>query len=637
MPNHSMNSLLMKEPESPSEQLHSEFDQEYNTLPFTKPYRPPNSDSGSQAFSTEIISSSLYQIPEQPNSETAEISSSDSPRILYGGLTVYNEENADRDDDLVTDQLKRPPQSFSAKKRSNKNAVLTDGNSSRKRGRPRILAKDETATERRRTQIRLAQRAYRLRKEATISLLNDRVAELEATIEEMSKSFLSFHDEIMASGLLPLQPALVHSLRNITEKFLSLARLAKKDRDPGNDSPGKFQPMERALSTQKAQDNDRIGETRDPSFQPTLDNNRWEVDDSNTLHKHSMSFVPNDGPRPHPNFDNVSDIHTIAVNNGHSTSVLFPSILAGEFPRLTPIEIPLNPMTPYTYSFEESTFARRLHRSCLERGYRLLTDPSVNPEEVLRTFRFSFGISNRKRIISRFQKLLSRGVNEALETWNLPFFHLGGAGTHYPRRDQQGNPVYPPNLRPITEAIGPWPFHLSEIPHENKSVESLLVAIGFDGEWFDSHDVEGFLQEKGIFLDGHTSFVELPQVRLSSSSSGEQQSHHQDVTSGVQRVTGSNGVPSPNELPDTFGDSHTRILADRPKTSGIQSAIPLSFGISSSSDRLETVDIQQTLSTTPSSHGSPLHQAQISGNSQWTFDVGLFIDHIKLAISLGHG
>lgn len=148
MPNHSMNSLLMKEAESPSKHLHSEFDQEYNdTLPFTKPYRRPNSDSGSQAFSTEIISSSLYQIPEQLNSETAGISTSDSPRILYGGLSVYNEENAGRDDDLVTDRLKLPPQSLPAKKRSNKNAVLTDGNSSRKRGRPRILANDETATE----------------------------------------------------------------------------------------------------------------------------------------------------------------------------------------------------------------------------------------------------------------------------------------------------------------------------------------------------------------------------------------------------------------------------------------------------------------------------------------------------------
>lgn len=155
----------------------------------------------------------------------------------------------------------------------------------------------------------------------------------------MSKSFLSFHDEIMASGLLPSQPALVHSLRNITEKFLSLARLAKKDSDPENDSPGTFHRMERALSTQKAQDSDPIGETRDPAFQPSLDNNRWEVDDSNTLHKRSMSFVSNDGPRPHPNFDNGPDIYTIAVN-GHLTSVLFPTILAEEFPRLTQLKVP---------------------------------------------------------------------------------------------------------------------------------------------------------------------------------------------------------------------------------------------------------------------------------------------------------
>ncbi|KAL1963251.1 hypothetical protein VTN77DRAFT_8576 [Rasamsonia byssochlamydoides] len=529
------------------------------------------------------------------------------------------------------DRFKRPPQSRSANKRSKKNAVPPDGDSSRKRGRPRILTKDETATERRRTQIRLAQRAYRLRKETTISSLKDRVAELEATIEEMSKSFLSFSDEIMASGLLHSQPALLHSLRNITENFLSLARLAKKDSDPEIDSSKVPEPMECASTTRKDQDSDLIEEVRDVTFQPTLDNGRREVDDSSTLHKNSMPFVSDDLLQ-RPNFDNVDNVdnvqvvHTIGVDNGHTTGVLLPAISAEESPRL--IERPLSPMSPYSYCFEESTFARRLHRSCLERGYRLLTDPSVNPEELLRTFRFSFGISNRKRIISRFQKLLSRGVNEALETWNMPFFHLGGAGTHYPRRDQQGNPVYPPNMHPITEALGPWPFHLAETPHENKSIESLLMAIGFDGEWFDSYDVEGFLREKGIFLDGHSSFVELPQVRLLSASSGEQRSHFQDVINGVQAAAESSRVSSPNELPDAFGDSHMNVLPDRPKTCGIQSTMQLSYGISSSLDRLETVDSQQILSTTTSSSHGPPHQAQISGGSPLTLDVGRFIDRL---------
>ena len=41
----------------------------------------------------------------------------------------------------------------------------------RLRGRPQIHTKDQTATERRRTQIRIAQRAYRQRKDAIISRL----------------------------------------------------------------------------------------------------------------------------------------------------------------------------------------------------------------------------------------------------------------------------------------------------------------------------------------------------------------------------------------------------------------------------------------------------------------------------------
>ena len=65
-----------------------------------------------------------------------------------------------------------------------------DGDGGKKRGRPRVEKQDESAIDRRRTQIRLAQRAYRQRKESTLEDLRQRVAELTNTIELMVSRYL---------------------------------------------------------------------------------------------------------------------------------------------------------------------------------------------------------------------------------------------------------------------------------------------------------------------------------------------------------------------------------------------------------------------------------------------------------------
>jgi hypothetical protein len=163
----------------------------------------------------------------------------------------------------------------------------------------------------------------------------------------------------------------------------------------------------------------------------------------------------------------------------------------------------------YTYSFQETTFARRLHRMCLERAFRNLTNPNLDPDYVKRAFRFTFCFSNRRRMLQRFQEMLKRRAGESLENFHVPFFHIGGAGTHFPRRDDRGNPVYPPNILSPARAFGPQPLVQVETPRLETSTQDMLENIGFGGQWYDSHDVEEYLKTKGIFLDGHSSYVDL--------------------------------------------------------------------------------------------------------------------------------
>ena len=116
----------------------------------------------------------------------------------------------------------------------------------------------------------------------------------------------------------------------------------------------------------------------------------------------------------------------------------------------------------------------------------------------------------------RFQELLKRKAGDALENFNIPFFHIGGAGTHFPRIDKDGVPVYPPNMlspkKALSQDIGPhlWLGQAAETPRPDlPDVQSVLEGIGFGGDWFDSHDVEGYLKTKGIYLDGNSSFVDI--------------------------------------------------------------------------------------------------------------------------------
>lgn len=100
--------------------------------------------------------------------------------------------------------------------------------------------------QRRRTQIRLAQRAYRQRKETTISGLNSRVTSLEKTIEDMHKTFLEFNDRAITSGIQKGAPALAGYLKSTAERLSELAKSSAEESEIEEDEndPGRsVQPM----------------------------------------------------------------------------------------------------------------------------------------------------------------------------------------------------------------------------------------------------------------------------------------------------------------------------------------------------------------------------------------------------------
>ncbi|KEF56947.1 uncharacterized protein A1O9_07137 [Exophiala aquamarina CBS 119918] len=512
------------------------------------------------------------------------------PSQYYGGI-VLNSSAVDGDNSSSGETDQAPP---SKKKRSGKQPTAGDhedpADSKKQRGRPRLDTQDETAADRRRTQIRLAQRAYRHRKETTISALKNKVAALEDTIDQMNKTFLDLHDNMVDAGILTSHYTLGRQLKSATEAFVAFSKVTATESDDEDEkiakiTNGESDPPDVAAKVKRTNSQDvnkwtGRDATKQPSSRTTTRANvrGTSVNPSSTdleaveeiplaLSKKNIASAAADDDDGF--FAAISQTSFIDTSNLHGLNELMqfnaqisdhiPSFADTELNDSQSIERPIKPahqpQGSYTYSFQETTFARRLHRMCLERAFRNLTNPHIDPSYIKRAFRFTFCFSNRKRMLQRFQEMLKRRAGESLENWSVPFFRIGGAGTHFPRRDDEGKPLYPPNMVSPAKAFGPQPWVEVETPRLEATTQEMLENIGFGGEWYDSHDVEEYLKTKGIFLDGQSSFIGVdPSVLLLiKSSTGNGNSSVSD-SSSITRSPHELNIRTPSPLLDSLTD-----------------------------------------------------------------------------------
>ncbi|KAF2735782.1 hypothetical protein EJ04DRAFT_511563 [Polyplosphaeria fusca] len=442
------------------------------------------------------------------------------------------------------------------------------------RGRPRVDTTDATAADRRRTQIRLAQRAYRQRKETTISSLKQQAANLQSIIEQMNKSFLRFNDSAVQSGLLSLNPSLALEMKHVTETFVSLAKSAAESSSEGDeDVDGAIDPAAEfynaATVSRASQDNSLpdhitgshtdIGWGYSASFAESPPSTADASPQGDVLG--STSFFP---PIKNSTFVAAREQSLVRMNRAPLTVAQLleqsrgPTANQSELPfgmvnmltgdqtppnpfapstNFFPVNIPTPEITPpitrlstplllpnlpslstkslqsnWTYSHEETTFARRLTRAALETGFHLLSSASIRPAALNYVFRLSLPYMTLDQLRDKFKLLLSRGTDEELDCWDTPFIHLGGAGTWYPAKDEYGNVKQRQNSWTV-RSIGPPTAKLARVENAQDPSRNYDLAIdltGFEGEWFDSDDVQGYLeQEKGCYINPRESFAEV--------------------------------------------------------------------------------------------------------------------------------
>ncbi|TKA73658.1 hypothetical protein B0A55_06510 [Friedmanniomyces simplex] len=348
----------------------------------------------------------------------------------------------------------------------------------------------------------MAQRAYRQRKESTLDDLRKRVSELANTLELMNKTFTELRDHMSGT-------ANEDQLKELWDASGQYEALMKIARNPGEEdfepSPTKHHSLVATPSDEAALPRRRNEPINVPSWLDQAVLNEAEKRGSPDSVGMGYTIYPGEIGEDQPVDDFALPEQNRALVQKQPPLTVYDALTS-----LLPddIRIPRQLPTITTYSFQESSFARRLHRACLETAYHMLLDPERRQKSYERIFRLSLMGNDISRLTTSLKAVLARGAQESLYFWEDPLIHVGGAGTHYPRRDLNGilqtrKSTYNLGL------VGPQTLALLESAAKNNLSTDMTVEIaGYEGEWFDPYDVEGYLEERGIRVDPNQSFVE---------------------------------------------------------------------------------------------------------------------------------
>jgi hypothetical protein len=181
-------------------------------------------------------------------------------------------------------------------------------------------------------------------------------------VDEMVKSLVKFSDEAMRLGILDTHSSLTQSFRDLTKSCLSLSNVVLQESRCESES-----------------NMVRLTHFHDTTQPLNSESSKPDKDQRN------LSEIP------------VAEEEMSRPSNSR-TSVPEPTACAMEatIPNLTTQliganwELPANHVRsgPTTASTSTSTLAWRLHRTCIEHGYHLLTDPVADHGKISRTFGF---------------------------------------------------------------------------------------------------------------------------------------------------------------------------------------------------------------------------------------------------------
>jgi hypothetical protein len=419
----------------------------------------------------------------------------------------------------------------------------------------------------------MAQRAYRNRKETTITTLEKQVQDLRGSNEEMSNIFISLYDFAVARGILHREPEFGQQLQSTTGRFLALARASQTEdgSHEENEEPEKASSPARKnkgtkTAIKKRQEQESETEAQQTVEQPiptwggyVISKEDSPMEEVSTDYDHDSYFPrsdvqvvtrPTEENASFPDFDfnqnpymSRDDLQIITRPTEDNASFPFDLYDLQSFRvEVPPMEgfvssfLPFSqPPLPTTHSYMEFSFARRLQRRAAERAYALMISPSPAAQKVWkRKFAFSLTYETEEQIKARVISVMNSTAKDSLSKWSAPYVHIGGAGTHYPAPNSDMDTGMMPKFR---TGLSMGPFS-TEMAAAGDYVEHDMQCSldGFEGEFFDANDVEGYLHGRGVDIPPSADYVTV-ELDLSEL--------------GSPRSSTSSASSAPNESPKT--------------------------------------------------------------------------------------
>ncbi|KAI1772207.1 hypothetical protein F4818DRAFT_179414 [Hypoxylon cercidicola] len=405
----------------------------------------------------------------------------------------------------------------------------------RSRGRPRLETKDQTPTERRRTQIRLAQRAYRNRKENAITDLQAKIDDLKEVNNEINNAYQNLFDYASQRGLLAQAPEFGEQLQRL-QTLIKQTQEKDNLKDSEEGSP-EGNSDENVQETQAAEDVAPLEEEAVP-VQPEPEpqaTHLWGglMVSHEPVVQHMQATASNldpalTNPPAHeyeiitaPTPDNASFGPTLSVDPNFWGSA-----------QANWAQHPWNRLTgPRSMATNEWAFARRLHRRSVERALSLVNMPNPPPSRMTRVFGFVMLFESLDEIKARTRATLDRIRDEPLNYWEHPFHHLGGSGTHFSDRvDGPSSLAGSSSYQSTGFSMGPFNEQTTRVRDTFLGVSQYINMSGWEGTWFDAGEVETYLAQNGVVIpttaDIHTVEVQpgafsdvqsQPQIQLMQS------------------------------------------------------------------------------------------------------------------------
>ncbi|KAI1171009.1 hypothetical protein F4777DRAFT_82700 [Nemania sp. FL0916] len=482
---------------------------------------PPTQDDSSAA--TTVVSQKLNWNPGLETSArqgdhlsgTAQASETSvepydpNMRFIRGPLEVLDAEQYDDGGYLAKRRLARPPAAPNPKKRGRKAAPNEQAEPveevKRARGRPRLETSDnQDMKERRKEQIRKAQRAYRERKDDTIKGLEAKVDRYKANNNSVYNAFQSLVMEYVGKHIR--DPELGQRLRQFQAQLSLLPR--PQETDPGSDkaaSDGEDDVMQTDVShvdIHCAQDEPASLGTQQP--QP-LFGGIFVTHELQEPHDISQDLVQSLCP---PLEDGDYTFVRMPTQDNASFSFFLDSSMQGPWSMMTPWDsLPLMASGAYL----ERTLGRRLHRRTTEKAAKLLGMENPPYQAMHRVFGFVRNYASLEDIRHRVLTTLDRTANEDMDAYGQPFHHVGGSGTHFA---SEARTVSFPGGAPFPNAgFGIGPFDEKTMSVRDQLLDELQNSSlpGWQGEWIDSYEVEQFLEQSLSNLPrGEDGFVDVP-------------------------------------------------------------------------------------------------------------------------------